>query len=250
MLHLITSHNNFLHVCCFLSTKATEASGWDQVYHNQMDTIIEDAFRRGFTNREILVVLEESHDIKLSLRTLERKLQKNQLWRRRNKTDEAEVASFIHQQLQTSGKQHGYRWMHQKCWMAGIITDRETVRVFLFHLLVWLSLAWKPLFHRHNASILFLFFSLSSEHFFSEMDVSAPLGPCCCLLHQKVFFWPISVSGAQKALISECCCGCCPSACKILALQGDHHMMANMSSILHLSSAVWCLHQSKHGKIV
>lgn len=93
-----------------------------------MDTIIEDYFRRGFTNREILVVLEESHDIKLSLRTLERKLQKNQLWRRRNKTDEAEVASFIHQQLQTSGKQHGYRWMHQKCWMAGIITDRETVR--------------------------------------------------------------------------------------------------------------------------
>ncbi|XP_038592769.1 uncharacterized protein LOC119916876 [Micropterus salmoides] len=93
-----------------------------------MDTIIENYFRRGFTNHEILVVLEESHDIKLSLWTLERKLQKNQLWRRKNKTDEVEVASSIDQQLQTSGKQHGYRWMHQKCWMAGIITDRETVR--------------------------------------------------------------------------------------------------------------------------
>ena len=81
----------------------------------KMDNIIEGYFRRGFTNREILTVLEESHNIKLSLQTLERKLQRNQLWRRQNKTDEAEVASFIYQQLQTSGKQHGYRWMHQKC---------------------------------------------------------------------------------------------------------------------------------------
>ncbi|KAA0721248.1 hypothetical protein E1301_Tti018145 [Triplophysa tibetana] len=93
-----------------------------------MDNIIEDYFRCGFTNREILILLEESHNIKLSLRTLERTLQRNRLWRRRNKTDVAEVAYFIHQQLQTSGRQHGYRWMHQKCWMYGIITDRETVR--------------------------------------------------------------------------------------------------------------------------
>ncbi|XP_057690895.1 uncharacterized protein LOC130920720 [Corythoichthys intestinalis] len=92
-----------------------------------MDTI-EDLFRRGFTNSEILVVLEESHHIKLSLRTLERMLRKKKLWRRRNKTDEMEVANFIEHQLQTSGKQHGYRWMHQKCWLSGIITDRETVR--------------------------------------------------------------------------------------------------------------------------
>ncbi|XP_056328370.1 uncharacterized protein LOC130240759 [Danio aesculapii] len=93
-----------------------------------MENIIEDYFRCGFTNREILILLEESHNIKLSLRTLERTLCRNQLWRRRNKTDEADVARFIHQQLQTSGRQHGYRWMHQKCWLSGIITDRETVR--------------------------------------------------------------------------------------------------------------------------
>ncbi len=93
-----------------------------------MEDIIEDYFRRGFTNREIIILLEESHKIKLSFRTLERTLCRKQLWRRRNKTDEAEVARFIHQQLQTSGRQHGYRWMHQKCWLSGIITDRETVR--------------------------------------------------------------------------------------------------------------------------
>lgn len=93
-----------------------------------MDNIIEYYFRCGFTNREILLLLDESHNIKLSLRTLERTLRRNRLWRRRNKADVAEVAYFIHQQLQTSGRQHGYRWMHQKCWMSGIITDRETVR--------------------------------------------------------------------------------------------------------------------------
>lgn len=42
--------------------------------------------------------------------------------------DEADVASFAHQQLQTSGKQHGYRWMHQIRRMAEIIRDREAVR--------------------------------------------------------------------------------------------------------------------------
>ncbi|XP_054890492.1 uncharacterized protein LOC129371933 [Poeciliopsis prolifica] len=96
-----------------------------------IDNIIEQYFRSGFTNLEILGVLEETHNVKLSLRTLERRLQKKRLWRRKNKTDVAEVASFIEHQLQGSGRQHGYRWMHQKCWMAGIVTDRETVRLLM-----------------------------------------------------------------------------------------------------------------------
>ncbi|XDV17739.1 hypothetical protein PO909_023558, partial [Leuciscus waleckii] len=76
-------------------------------------------------------LLAERHGIALSKRTLERILSKNKLWRRKNKTDVAEVAAFIEQQLQTSGQCHGYRWMHQKCWMNGLVTDRETVRVLL-----------------------------------------------------------------------------------------------------------------------
>lgn len=43
------------------------------------------------TNRQILVLLEEMHNIKLSLWTIKRKLWKNQLWQRHYKTDEAEV---------------------------------------------------------------------------------------------------------------------------------------------------------------
>ncbi|KAI2645776.1 Methylglyoxal synthase [Labeo rohita] len=92
---------------------------------------IEQYFRRGLSNREILALLKEVHGIKISNRTLERILSKHQLWRRKNKTDEADVVAFIQQQLQTSGQSHGYRWMHQKCWLNGIITDRETVRVIL-----------------------------------------------------------------------------------------------------------------------
>ena len=64
---------------------------------------IEDFFKRGFTTDEILTLLAESHGIVLSKRTLERILSKKQLWRRKNKTDVAEVATFIEQQLETSG---------------------------------------------------------------------------------------------------------------------------------------------------
>lgn len=64
-----------------------------------MDVIIGSYCRCGFTNSEILVVLEKSHNIKVSLRTLEGKLQTNQLWRRRNMPDEAQVAASIDHQL-------------------------------------------------------------------------------------------------------------------------------------------------------
>lgn len=92
---------------------------------------IEAYFRRGFTNNEILAVLDEVHGVVLSKRTLERILCRKKLWRRKNKTDVAEVAVFIQMQLENSGQCHGYRWMHQKCWMNGLVTDRETVRVLL-----------------------------------------------------------------------------------------------------------------------
>ncbi|KAI2646550.1 40S ribosomal protein S13 [Labeo rohita] len=52
---------------------------------------IEQYFRRGLSNREILTLLKDVHGIKISNRTLERILSKHQLWRRKNKTDEADV---------------------------------------------------------------------------------------------------------------------------------------------------------------
>ena len=97
----------------------------------ELDHHIEQYFQRRYTNDEILAVLAEVHGVVLSKRTLERILREKRLWRRKGKTDVAEVAAFIEAQLQTSGQCHGYRWMYQKCWINGIITDRETVRVLL-----------------------------------------------------------------------------------------------------------------------
>lgn len=53
----------------------------------------------------MIVVLEGSHSIVSQPHTTE------EATNQQNKTDEAEMASFVYQQLQTSGKQHGYRWM-------------------------------------------------------------------------------------------------------------------------------------------
>lgn len=96
-----------------------------------MNAHIAQYFQRGFTNDEILALLAESHGVTISIRTLERILHNNRLWRRKNKTEVGEVAAFIQSQLETSGQSHGYHWMHQKCWMNCIVTDRETVRLLL-----------------------------------------------------------------------------------------------------------------------
>ncbi|KAK0140895.1 hypothetical protein N1851_012509 [Merluccius polli] len=91
---------------------------------------IEEYFRRGFTTNEMFDLLAVSHGVILSKRTLERCLSKKRFWRRKNKTDVVEVAAFI-EQLESAGQCQGYRWMHQKCWLNGIVTDRETVRILL-----------------------------------------------------------------------------------------------------------------------
>lgn len=41
------------------------------------------------------------------------------------------MATFIQQQLDTSSQYHGYRWIHQKCYLKGIVTDGETVPCLL-----------------------------------------------------------------------------------------------------------------------
>lgn len=74
---------------------------------------IEQHFKRGFTTNEIFDLLAVSHGIILSKRTFERILNLRKLWRRKNKTDVADVATFIQRQLETSAQCHGYRWIHQ-----------------------------------------------------------------------------------------------------------------------------------------
>lgn len=67
-----------------------------------------------------------SHGIILSKCSLERILNR----RRKNKINIADE-TFIQRQVEISGQCHGYRWMHQKCWLNGNVTDRKTVRILL-----------------------------------------------------------------------------------------------------------------------
>ncbi|XP_052105159.1 uncharacterized protein LOC127738093 [Mytilus californianus] len=59
--------------------------------------------------------------------TLKRRLRFLGLFRRKKYADLLEVAVFILQQQETSGKLRGYRWMHLKCIQSGLNIPRDTV---------------------------------------------------------------------------------------------------------------------------
>ena len=88
-------------------------------------------FNLGLNYDEILASLLVNHNVLVSRRTLHRKLRGMGLFRRKHHTDIVEVACFLEEQVQKSGRLHGYRWMHFKCIQNGINTDRESVRLLL-----------------------------------------------------------------------------------------------------------------------
>lgn len=90
------------------------------------ESTLKTALNGALQQMKYLICLLIHTGIILSKRTLERILNKKQLWLRKNKNDVAEVATFSEQQLETSGQCNGYRWMHQKCWLHGIVTDRNS----------------------------------------------------------------------------------------------------------------------------
>lgn len=49
------------------------------------------------------------------------------LSRYKNPSDVQDVYNFISDQVQKSGRQHGYRFMHLKCKLAGLVVSRQTV---------------------------------------------------------------------------------------------------------------------------
>ena len=93
--------------------------------------LIEFYFELGLSYCEILSFLACNHGVILSERTLHRMLRKLRLYRRRNKSDLLDLASFIEQQILKSGSLHGYRWMHGVCSDAGFISSKEDVRLML-----------------------------------------------------------------------------------------------------------------------
>ena len=84
-------------------------------------------FHMGLNYLEILGLLATNRRIVIGLRTLNRSLRRQNLFRWRGYTDIFDLALFINEQIRGSGNQHGYRWMHLKCQQAGLVTSRNTV---------------------------------------------------------------------------------------------------------------------------
>src|SRR5437016_1048919 len=79
------------------------------LYFSDFDEIVSAYFQRGYQYPDIVNFLATYHDIKISLRTLKRKLQ--QLGLKRKKADWSplnEVRTCIRNALQTSGQNHSF----------------------------------------------------------------------------------------------------------------------------------------------
>ena len=94
------------------------------------DSMIEFYFRLGMSYKDILKSLAlQGFIISDSERHLNRLLRARSLHRRRYDLDAG--IDFIVDQLQGSGKDHGYRWMYTKCIQQGIRIRKEDVRILL-----------------------------------------------------------------------------------------------------------------------
>ena len=97
----------------------------------ERESLIRGYYHMGMSQGDIARTLATNHGIIISERHLRRVLKSLHLERRKDYTDIGEVASFIQKMLNTSGQQHGYRWMFQRCLNHGIKVRKEDVRVIL-----------------------------------------------------------------------------------------------------------------------
>lgn len=110
-----------------------QGTNWFDVvaYSNDRDSLISAYYHIGFRQHEIVTALDLQHGFQMTQRHLRRILRRLNLYRKEHKSDVEAVAEFITKQISGSGKQNGYRIMHQKCIMAGYVVSRETVRLLL-----------------------------------------------------------------------------------------------------------------------
>lgn len=92
---------------------------------------MEKYFSFGFKYKEIIIFLKNLHNKVISLRTLKRILSTLKLHRRKNYSNIYEVAKFIKEEVQKSGKMHGYKWMHLRCILNSFVVTQDVVRELL-----------------------------------------------------------------------------------------------------------------------
>ena len=78
-----------------------------------------------------MVFLATFHGINLTLRHLHRLLREQNLFRRYHFTNLNDIVEVIQKEMLGSGENFGYRTMHQKLRMKGVVTNRETVRLII-----------------------------------------------------------------------------------------------------------------------
>ena len=101
----------------------------------ERDEFIKNHFLLGFSYNEIIALLEIKQGIDISIRQLHRILRKYNLFRRKSKSSVDSFINFVDNEISnTSANRFGYRSMHQKIRLSGLITDRETVRLVLKNL--------------------------------------------------------------------------------------------------------------------
>ena len=91
------------------------------------EEVIKWYFQSGFPYSEILVFLTTFHGKNLTLRHLHRLLREQNLFKRYHFTNLNDIIEVIQKEMLRSGENLGYRTMHQKLRMKGVVTNRETV---------------------------------------------------------------------------------------------------------------------------
>ncbi|WAR06010.1 hypothetical protein MAR_021379 [Mya arenaria] len=76
--------------------------------------------------------LSKKYEINISIRTLKRFLNRLGLFLKKNYSNITDVALFLINELEHSGKQHGYKMIHMMCIENGNCVTQETIRELLY----------------------------------------------------------------------------------------------------------------------
>lgn len=96
-----------------------------------VNELIRQYFNLGLSQSEILSFLFTKHDIKISKRTLKRRLKCMQLYRKKYFSSYADIIDKISEEINASGKCHGYKWLHLKLVQKGLVLTQSQVRMCL-----------------------------------------------------------------------------------------------------------------------
>lgn len=103
----------------------------DEDDFNNEDDLIEQYFLSGISYEDIRTQLLFRHDVSIGMSALKKRINKRGLFRKKYFSPLEDVINFIAQELEKSGKQNGYKWVHMKCLQKGFTVTQDMVRQIL-----------------------------------------------------------------------------------------------------------------------